>query len=146
MPSVIFPLKIGGIPMVRFPYKIHIGSRDTAFGYVYRAAFASLKPKTSFDWDDPGPDPVLSPFKDSVQTPEDLQVLSPAGGSILSRSKQVDMRWTGSGNIVIVISTYNTVTGKTRPVLQLQPAVNTGKAVIEPRLLALLPQTKDFVF
>jgi hypothetical protein len=146
MPTAISPLKIGGIPMVRYPYKIHIGSRDTTFGYMYRAAFAFLMPRTSFDWDDPVPDPMLSPFHDSVQTPEDLTVLAPVGGSVLSRSKQVDLRWTGGGNIVIVISTYNPVTGKTRPVLQLQPAVNTGKAVIEPRLLALLPQTKNYVF
>jgi hypothetical protein len=147
MPSAISPLKIGGIPMVRYPYRIHIGSRDTTFGYVYRAPpFFLLQPKTSYDWDDPLPDPTLSPFHDSVQMPEDLTVLAPVGGSVLSRSKQVDLRWTGGGNIVIVISTYNTVTGKTRPVLQLQPAVNTGKAVIEPRLLALLPQTKNYVF
>ena len=147
MPSSIIPLKIGGIPMIRYPYKIHVGSRDTTFGYIYRApAFFVLQPKTSYDWDDPGPDPRLSPFKDSVQTPEDLTVLAPVGGSVISRAKQVDLRWTGKGNLFIVISTYNPVTGKSRPVLQLQPAVNTGHAVIEPRLLALLPQTRNYVF
>jgi hypothetical protein len=147
MPSSFFPLKIGGIPMIRYPYKIHIGSRDTTFGYVYRAVFASLQPKTSFDWDDPGPDTTrLHPFRDSVQTPEDLKVLAPLGGSVLSRAKQVDLRWTGSGSLVIVISTYNPVTGKSRPILQLGPTVNTGTAVIEPRVLQLLPQTRNFVF
>jgi hypothetical protein len=148
MPSALSPLKISGIPMIRYPYRIHIGSRDTTFGYVYRASLspASLKPKTSFDWDDPVPDSRLNGFKDSVQTPEDLIVQAPAGGSVLSRSKQVDLRWSGGGNIVIVISTYNTVTGKTRPVLQLQPAVNTGKAVIDPHVLQLLPQVRNFVF
>jgi hypothetical protein len=147
MPYAVSPLKISGIPMIRYPYKIHIGSRDTTFGYMYRAAFASLQPKTSFNWDDPGPDPArLSPFQDSVQMPEDLKVLAPVGGAILSRSKQVDLRWSGSGNLVIVISTYNTLTGKTKPVLQLQPAVNTGKAVIDPHVLQLLPQVRNFVF
>jgi hypothetical protein len=147
MPTASIPLKIGAFPMIRYPYKIHIGSRDTTFGYMYRAVFASLQPRTSFDWDDPGPDPTrLGPFKDSVQTPEDLKVLAPLGGVILSRSKQVDLRWSGSGNLVIVISTYNTVTGKTRPVLQLQPAFNTGHAVIDPHVLQLLPQVRNFVF
>ena len=148
MPSAISPLQMGGIPMVRYPYRIHIGSRDTTFGYMYRASLspASLKPKTSFDWNDPGPDPRLSPFQDSVQTPEDLIVQAPAGGSVLSRLKQVDLRWSGNGNIVIVISTFNPVTGKTKPVLQLQPAVNTGKAVIDPHVLQLLPQVRNFVF
>jgi hypothetical protein len=147
MPYAFSPLKIGGIPMIRYPHKIHIGSRDSAFGYMYRAAFASLTPRTRFDWDDPGPDTTrLSPFKDTVVTPEDLKVLAPMGGSVLSRSHQVDLRWIGSGNLIIVISTYNPLTGKSRPVLQLQPTVNTGTAVIESRLLKLLPQTKNFVF
>jgi hypothetical protein len=147
MPFALTPMKIGGIPMIRYPYKIRIGGRDTTFGYVYRAAFASLSPRTSFDWDDPVPDPArLGPFRDSVRTPEDLKVLAPLGGAILSRSKQVDLRWNGSGNLVIVISTHNTVTGKTKPVLQLQPANNTGKAVIDPHVLQLLPQVRNFVF
>ena len=94
----VSPLKIGTIEMHQYPYRIHIGGRDTTFGYMYRAVFASLQPRTSFDWDDPGPDPArLGPFKDSVQTPEDLKVLAPLGGAILSRSKQVDLRWSGSG-------------------------------------------------
>jgi hypothetical protein len=148
MPSAMAPLKIGGNLMIRYPYKIHIGSRDTTFGYTYRASLplASLKPTTLFDWDDPVPDPRLSGFKDSIQTPEDLIVQAPAGGSVLSRLKQVDLRWTGRGNLVIVISTYNTLTGRTKPVLQLQPAVNTGNAVIDPHVLQLLPQVRNFVF
>ena len=148
MPSALAPLKIGGNLMIRYPYKIHIGGRDTTFGYMYRASLplASLKPTTLFDWDDPGPDPRLSGFKDSIQTPEDLIVQAPAGGSVLSRSKQVDLRWTGRGNLIIVISTYNPLTGRTKPVLQLQPAVNTGNAVIDPHVLQLLPQVRNFVF
>ena len=153
MPFSASPLKLGTINlgtinMERYPYRIHIGSRDTTFGYMYRASLSpsSLKPKTSCDWDDPVPDSRLNGFKDSVQTPEDLIVQDPAGGSVLSRSKQLDLRWSGSGKIVIVISTFNTVTGKTRPVLQLQPAFNTGRAVIDPHVLQLLPQVRNFVF
>ena len=148
MPSALAPLKIGGNLMIRYPYKIHIGGRDTTFGYMYRASLplASLKPTTLFNWDDPVPDPRLSGFKDSIQTPEDLIVQAPVGGSVLSRSKQVDLRWTGRGNLIIVISTYNPLTGRTKPVLQLQPAVNTGNAVIDPHVLQLLPQVRNFVF
>ena len=146
MPTASIPLKLGTFPMIRYPYKIHIGDRDSTFGYMYRAVIPSLQPKMKFDWDDPEPDSRLGPFKDSVQTPEDLSVQAPAGGSVLSRSKQVDLRWTGKGNLVIVISTCNALTGKTRPVLQLQPAFNTGKAVIDPHVLQLLPQVRNFVF
>jgi len=148
MPSAFSPLKIGGFAMARYPYKIHIGSRDTTFGYMYRAVFASLQPQTRFDWDDPRPDTtrLSGGFRDSVVTPEDLRVLAPVGGSVLSRLKQVELLWKGNGNLIIVISTFNPVTGKSRPYLQLQPTVNTGRAVIEPRLLQLLPQTKNFVF
>jgi hypothetical protein len=138
-------LQVGGVPMVRYPYKIRIGDRDTTFGYIYRAVFTSLQPKFPCNWDGTAPG-SLSPFRDSVQTPEDLKVISPAGGSVLSRAKQVELRWMGNGKISIVISTYNPATGKTKPVLQLQPAVNTGKAVIESRVLQMLPETKFFVF
>ncbi len=150
MPSAVFPLKLGGIPMVRYPYKIQIGNRDTAFGFMYRAPayfLATIQPQTRYDWDDPGPDTTrLMPFQDSVVTPEDLTVLAPPGGSILSRLKPVELRWKGDGNISIIVSSYNILTGKTRPILQFQPAVNTGDAVIDASVLQLLPRTKYFVF
>jgi hypothetical protein len=147
MPFTASPLRIGGIPMIRYPYRIHIGSRDTTFGSIYRAVFASLQPKFSYDWDDPQPDTTrLIGFKDPVVTPDSLKVLAPVGGSVHSRAKQIELRWIGNGNLVIIISTYNPFTGKSRPILQLQPTVNTGKAVIEPRVLALLPATKNYVF
>ena len=144
----LIPLKIGGIAMMRVPYRIHYGTRDTTFGWMYRAVFASVQPKFQYEWDDEDPDPVFSPvhFHDTVQSPEDLRVLSPAGGSVLSRSTPVQLRWTGGGPIRIVISTYNVLTGKTRPVLQLKPDVNTGSAVVETSLLALLPQARNYVF
>jgi len=148
MPSASSPLKLGTFLMTRFPYRVHIGSRDTTFGYMYRAVFASLQPQARFDWDDPRPDTtrLSGGFRDSVVTPEDLRVLAPVGGSVLSRLKQVDLHWTGSGNLIIVISTFDPVTGRSRPILQLQPTANTGRAVIEPRLLQLLPQSRNFVF
>jgi hypothetical protein len=114
---------------------------------MYRALFASLQPKVSYDWEDPEPDTTrLIGFKDPVVTPESLKVLAPVGGSVFSRAKQIELRWIGNGNLTIIISTYYPFTGKTRPILQLQPTVNTGKAVIEPRILALLPPTKNYVF
>ena len=148
MPLTSYPLKIGGFAMTRVPYRIHVGTRDTTFGWMYRAVFASVQPTHSYDWDDEDPDPVFSPvhFHDTVQTPEDLRVLAPAGGSVLSRTQPLQLRWTGGGQIRIVISTYNVITGRTRPVLQLTPDVNTGSAVIEPSLLALLPQARNYVF
>ncbi len=149
MPSAaLFPLRIGGLAMIRYPYKVHIGNRDTTFGYTYRAVFASLPhPGDSYDWDDPEPDTTrFNRFHDTVVTPEDLKVLSPAGGSILSRAKQIELRWIGKGPLVIVISTYNPATGRSRPFMKLEPSINTGSAVIEPRLLQLLPLTKNFVF
>ncbi|HUI11114.1 MAG TPA: hypothetical protein VL221_12355 [Bacteroidota bacterium] len=148
MPISAYPMKIGGIAMTRVPYKIHIGTRDTTFGSMYLAVFAGLQPNLPLAWDDEDPDPTFSSsqFRDTTQPPADLRVLAPAGGSVLSRTKQVDLRWTGGGPIRIVISTYNTLTGKTRPVLQLMPDVNTGSAVIEPSVLALLPRVRYYVF
>jgi hypothetical protein len=148
MPSAIFPLRIGGIPMVRYPYKIHIGNRDTTFGFMYRAPLPAFQFKSSYDWDDPRPDTtrLTAVFRDTIATPEDLKVLAPAGGSILSRTKPLELRWTGNGNLTIIVSSYNLVTGRTKPILQLQPSANTGSAFIEPHVLQLLPQTKYFVF
>jgi len=147
MPFSAYPLKIGGIAMTRVPYRIHVGTRDTSFGWMYRAVFASVVPRFQYAWEDDDPDPVFSPshFHDTVQTPEDLRVLAPAGGSVLSRTKPVQLRWTGNGPLRIVISTFNVLTGKTRPILQLTPDANTGSAVIEPSLLALLPQARNYV-
>jgi hypothetical protein len=134
--------------MVRYPYKIHIGNRDTTFGFMYRAPLPAFQFKSSYDWDDPRPDTtrLTAVFRDTIATPEDLKVLAPAGGSILSRTKPLELRWTGNGNLTIIVSSYNLVTGRTKPILQLQPSANTGSAFIEPHVLQLLPQTKYFVF
>jgi len=82
----------------------------------------------------------------SIQTPPDLIVQSPVGGAQIDRSQPLEVRWTGRGNLAIIISEYNQLLRTSRPLLYLKPATNTGRIVLLPRILALLPKSQHFVF
>lgn len=83
----------------------------------------------------------------AIQAPADLTVQSPLGGTVISRNRQLELRWRGSGNIAIVISEYFPLANKARPILSLKPALNTGRLILGPRILALLPAGRQyFVF
>ncbi len=80
------------------------------------------------------------------QTPEALAVLSPRGGAIHSRAVNLPITWNGGkGKMTVIISTYDTVRKKARPLLELRVRTNNGRAVIPAKLLSQLPSGTTFV-
>lgn len=80
------------------------------------------------------------------QTPEALAVLSPRGGAIHSRAVNLPVAWNGGkGKMTVIISTYDTVRKKARPLLELRVRTNNGRAVIPAKLLSQLPSGTTFV-
>jgi hypothetical protein len=148
---------LNGLPMDRRPYRIHVPSAssgpagDTTLGYYYVRVLANYRPNSYYTWRSGFSFAVVDSSGFSVKSPDDLQVLSPAGGSILSREKQLELRWTGEGSLDIVISVIDpsfspaNTTG-IKPLLNLHPKVNTGRAILESRILQLLPKGRFFVF
>ena len=80
------------------------------------------------------------------QTPEALAVLAPRGGAIHSRAVNMPISWNGGkGKMTVIISTYNTVKKKARPLLELRVRTNNGRAVIPSKLLSQLPSGTTFM-
>lgn len=83
----------------------------------------------------------------SVLSPDDVRVLSPAGGSIVSRDRDLPLRWTGSnGRLTIILSAYDRLSRRVFPLLEFRPRLNTGHALVPATLLRQLPQKGTFVF
>ncbi len=82
----------------------------------------------------------------SIQTPENLVVQSPIGGTRINRSVPLQLQWSGKGNISIIISEYFPALNTVRPILHLKPALNTGQFVLLPRVMSLLPKHQYYVF
>jgi len=137
--TLVRPLTISGIPITRYPYRLPLmGTRDTTFGFYFFADLTSLiKPKTLYQWVIPSAS-TLAAVPDSIVTPDDIQVLAPVAGSILSRSKPLELRWSPQLvdiNIVVGIGWEHPL-----PFMNLHPRVNIGSAVVAASLLELLPK------
>ena len=139
---------INSLPMGRIPYRLRLPGMslpDSAFGYTfYRDLSAIYQPNATFTWNVPSLN-ATSAFAPQIKSPDKLEVSAPAGGSVLPRGKDMVVRWTGKGNIDIVISLYAPLTRKAKPLLKLHPVLNTGVAVIDRRILQLLPKERYFV-
>lgn len=80
------------------------------------------------------------------RSPEALNVLSPRGGAIHARSSNMPIAWNGGkGKMTVIISYYDVIRKKTRPLLELRVRTNNGRAVIPAKLLAQLPPGTTFV-
>jgi hypothetical protein len=89
----------------------------------------------------------LSPVLNvAIDTPEPLSVLSPRGGAVLSRNKNAEILWKGGkGKVSIIVSQYDPLLKRAKPLLELRVKANTGRAVLPVKLLAMLPATRYFV-
>jgi hypothetical protein len=141
-------ITINGLPMIRLPHRLRVPGvlRDTTFGYVYAKDLVGLhQPNTMYTWAVPTVS-AMGAFSTSIVTPDNVQVLAPAGGSVLPRNRDLLLRWTGKGELNLVISVINPLTKRVRPLMKLHPRINTGKAIIDQRVLQLLPPERFFVF
>jgi len=89
----------------------------------------------------------LSPvFTVGIETPEALSVLAPRGGSVLPRDKNAEILWKGGkGKVSIIVSQYDLLLKRAKPLLELRVKSNTGRAMLPVKLLAMLPAQRYFV-
>jgi hypothetical protein len=90
----------------------------------------------------------LFSFTRGIRTPDQLVVESPRGGTVVSRQADLELRWRGAqGSLSIIVSAYDTSTRKAKPLLELRPRDNTGRAVVPAKFLReLRPLHRYFVF
>jgi hypothetical protein len=143
-------IMVNSLPMVRIPYRLRLPgvTGDSICGYLYvRNLAGTHHPNTAFLWNVPAGDQgSVAGFTVQIVTPEDVHVLAPEGGSVLSRNSPITLRWAGKGDLNIVVSVIDPVTQATTAVMKLHPKSGTGKAVLDARVLALLPPGRHFVF
>ncbi len=134
---------LDSIPMLSIPHRVRIFNPllDTSVirGVEYVLDFSGrYQPLHPYAWTAPAPD-SLSPFGLEIMTPENVTVLSPRGGTVIARDQDLLLRWTGRGNLSIIVSGVNVVTQKTFPLLHIRPRVNTGMLIVPSKFLGLLP-------
>jgi hypothetical protein len=83
----------------------------------------------------------------SILAPGRLDVLSPQGGGVFSRAKDLLLRWRGDGSrLQIIVSIFEPLTRKSIPILELRPRANTGTALLPASVLQQFPRAPFYVF
>lgn len=135
---------LDGSPMLRVAHRIPIrrlqGDTTILAGFEYIADLSSgYQPSHTYTWQVTPPDPLI-PFSLSIRSPENLTVESPRGGSVVIRENDLPVRWSGGGEIRIIVSGFDPASRETRPILQIRPRVNRGRLVLPSRVLRILPE------
>jgi hypothetical protein len=135
---------LNGNPMTRVAHRIPLRftQRDTVAGFEYREDVSTTyRPNTVYSW---ATSPIgMGIIAASIKSPDSLIVYSPAGGSVVPKNRNLQLRWSGQGELSIIIS-Y--VSPTTKPLLQIRPLVNRGSAVLGTKLLRLLPGGRKYWF
>ncbi len=132
-------IMIDSLSLREIPHTVPIPTvGNVAAGYEYTLGLGGkYVPGKEYRWSirqGMGPTDTIS-----IQTPPALIVTSPIGGQTISRTVPLELKWNGSGKITIVISEYYPLAKKARPLFVIVPEVNTGRLVLRPKVLAVLP-------
>jgi len=133
-------------PMVLIPHRIRVRQfqADTTFqaGWEYVADVSSnYVPDSIYTWR--GDSAAVGV---SIQTPGDLSVISPRGGSVFTRERPMELSWTGDDRVHIIISVHERGLGRLKPLLRVRPRDGLHSIVLPPKVLRLLPPGRFFAF
>lgn len=133
-----------GIEMNRISHRVRLRrfllDSLVVAGYEYDKRVESIyMPNSLYRWTGTGLDLT-------VTTPDDLQVLSPSGGSVIRRDRDLVLSWTGRGGIIIVISTYDYRDRMARPLIRVRPRPDRNRALLSSKVLQALPGDGTYVF
>jgi hypothetical protein len=144
-------VSLNGNPMLKSPHRVPVGrlfGQDSTLvrGVEYLADLtATYQPDRQYTWTIPlhlAPNLVVT-----TETPQELKVISPAGGTLVYRARDLHLRWTGGkGRLSIVVGVFEPLQKKSRPLFELRVKANTGHAIIPAKFLAQLPVQHLFVF
>ncbi len=148
-------LTVNGAPMVKVPHLITVRSlllRDTVLtsGVEYMADLSQkYQPSALYTWS--ALSASTGAMSVSIMSPGRLDVLSPQGGGVYSRDRDLLLAWSASGGQVqIVLSIFEPLTRKSVPILALRPKANTGRGLLPAsvlkQLLQQFPRASYYVF
>jgi hypothetical protein len=138
-------VRVNGLAMREKAHRVRVAGIPVNFGYEYDRDVSSIyQPDLPFTWT-AAPD-SLGPVQVSIQSPANLTVASPVGGSFVPRNRDLRLEWIGQGEIVIILSAYNPIGKQSKPILRMRPLVNRGHARISTSILQALPADRYYVF
>jgi hypothetical protein len=142
-------VRVNGVPMVKLPHIVRVkrqGQPDSVVfgGFEYLQDLTGLyRPDQPYVWS--ALTPEMGSISQAIRSPDDLVVHSPAGGSVISRERDLVLRWTGArGQLSVVISSFDPLTKRTRPLLELRSRANSGRALIPGKLIRELPRQHPY--
>jgi hypothetical protein len=153
-------VQLNGMDMIQSQRFIHLfdlpifGDRDTAVGPAYVLANRNGKDaknfnflgNSRFEWDINARIPIDT-FSISVQTPDEITIISPKSTSIISKNDDLHVQWTGKvESFRVIISGLRG--SDIQPILQINLKKSDGNITIPAKILALLPTDtyQTFVF
>jgi len=142
----LLSLALDGNTMVRDPHYVRgvLSGREFKWGWEYSLDLTpGYQPNHTYHWQSAADS--IGSVDAQIASPDNLVVQSPAGGSKVSRTSDLTLRWVGSGDLTIIISKL-TEGGRTQPVLTVKPSRNIGHLVLKASLLQLLAKDKPVWF
>ena len=137
--------------MLKVPHRIMVrrlsgGDTTVTRGVEYLANLSgAYVPGTLYTWN--APLAPLGAFNLSILSPQRLVVESPAGGAVLSRDRDLAIKWRGrEGKLQIIVSLYDPSRNRALPILELRPRMEGGTAILPASVLRQFPRGPWFVF
>jgi len=142
-------MRLNGVPMIKLPHIVRIkrGSQPDSLvlgGFEYlQDLTGQYQPDQPYLWS--ASTPGMGTISQGIRSAGNLIVHSPAGGSVVSREKDLALRWTGAGgHLSVIISSFDPWTNRTRPLLEFRSRANSGRALIPGKLLRELPRQHPY--
>jgi hypothetical protein len=94
---------------------------------------------------------AIASFEATIQSPDRMEVLSPVGGTTISRAEDLDVRWRGRGEIGLIVSAVARdpiISSKiiTKPIFASRINKEDGRVRISKKVLRALPVADAYVF
>jgi hypothetical protein len=113
-----------------------VGRHSLPAGFEYaRRLIDGYQPGTVFTWR--AITDSFGTISTSIVTPDDIIVDAPQGASLISRNRDLAMRWQGRGKLMIVISRRENM--RSRPLFLIRLRENIGRTTLPRRFLETLP-------
>jgi hypothetical protein len=78
-----------------------------------------------------------------------MEVISPEGGTSISRNEDLELKWTGRGDVFIIVSRVNATDPNrpvTKPVFAGLVKKEGGRVKLSKKILRALPQADGYMF
>lgn len=145
------PVLLNGAPLLKIAHTIAVpilSVRDTILtrGVEYVGDLTqTYRPNQTYTWT--APLSTVAMLNIAINAPDRLSVQSPAGGSAVPRNRDLLLQWRGkNGQLRVIISTFDQLTKRSRPVLELRPRSDVGQAILPATILRQLPGNPYFIF